>query len=59
METRIGKNEHLYYCSQGLKRAEIIYQGPLTKDLDEDFSNEYVKIKTVQSLEEATSYFTE
>ncbi len=59
IETRIGKNEHLYYCSQGLKRAEIIYQGALTKDLDEDFSNEYVKIKTVQSLEEATSYFTD
>jgi len=59
LETRIGKNEHLYYCSQGLKRAETIYQGPLTKDLDEDFSNEYVKIKTVQSLKEATAYFTD
>lgn len=57
--TRIGKNEHLYYCSQGLKRAEIIYQGHLTKELDEDYSNEYVKIKTVQSLEEAVAYFTD
>ncbi len=59
METHIGKNEHLYYCSQGLKRAEIIYQGQLTKELDEDFKNEYVKIKTVRSLEEATAYFTD
>ena len=40
MRTRIGLNEHLYYCSQGLKRAEIIFEGKLTKDLDEDFSND-------------------
>lgn len=58
-QTKIELNNHLYYSSQGLKRAEIIYQGPLTKDLDEDFSNEYVKVKTVQSLEEATVYFTD
>lgn len=57
--TRIGKNEHLYYCSQRLKRAEIIYQGHLTKELNEDYSNEYVKIKTVQSFEEAAAYFVE
>jgi len=57
--TKIKLNNHLYYSSQGLKRAEIIYQGPLTKELDEDFSNEYVKIKTVQSLEKATAYFTD
>lgn len=58
-QTKIELNNHIYYSSQGLKRAEIIYQSPLTKDLNEDFSNEYVKIKTVQSLEEATAYFTD
>ena len=54
-KTRINLNDHLYYCSQGLKRAEKLYQGPLSRELDEDFGNEYVKIKTVQSFEEAIS----
>ena len=57
--TRIDLNDHLYYCSQGLKRAEKLYQGPLSRELDEDYSNEYVKIKTVRTLEEALTYFTD
>ncbi len=56
-KTRIGLNDHLYYCSQGLKRSELIYTGQLTKELDEDYSNEYVKIKTLQSFDEAIQYF--
>lgn len=59
ISTRIGLNEHLYYCSRGLKRAEMIYQGKLTKDIEEDFGNEYVKIKTVRSFDEAIEYFTD
>lgn len=58
-DTRIDLNDHLYYCSQGLKRAEKLYQGPLSRELDEDYSNEYVKIKTVRTLEEALTYFTD
>lgn len=58
-KTKIKLNDHLYYCSQGLKRAETIYQGPLTKELEEEYSNEYVKIKTVRSLEEAIKYFVD
>ena len=50
-------NEHLYYCSQGLNRAEIIYQGKLIKDIEEDYSNDYVKIKTVRDITEAQAYF--
>ena len=57
MRTKIGLNEHLYYCSQGLKRAEIIFEGKLTKDLDEDFSNDYVKLKMLRNLAEAQAYF--
>lgn len=57
IKTKIGLNDHLYYCSQGLKRAEIIYRGPLTQELDEDYSNEYIKVKIVRSIEEATRYF--
>lgn len=56
-KTRIELNDHFYYCSKRLKRAEIIYQGKLAQDLEEDFANEYVKIKTVRSLEEAKKYF--
>lgn len=58
-ETGVGIRKHLYYSSQGLKRAELIYEGQLTKDLEEDYSNEYVKIKIVHSLEEATQYFVD
>lgn len=58
-KTRIGLNDHLYYCSQGLKRGEVIYEGQLTKELDEDYGNEYVKIKTVKSFDEAIQYFVD
>lgn len=58
-DTRIDLNDHLYYCSKGLKRAEKLYQGPLTRELTADFSNEYVQIKTVHTLEEALTYFTD
>lgn len=58
-KSKIGLNDHLYYCSQGLKRAKIIYRGPLTQEIDEDYSNEYVKVKIVRSIEEATRYFTD
>lgn len=59
VKTRIGLNDHLYYCSQGLKRSELLYTGQLTKELEEDYSNDYVKIKTVQSFDEAIQYFVD
>jgi len=58
-KTRIGLNDHLYYCSQGLKRAEVLYQGQLTKEIDEDYSNEYVRIKMVRTFDEAIKYFVD
>lgn len=42
-----------------MKRAELIYEGQLTKELDEDFSNDYVKTKTLQSFDEAIAYFVD
>lgn len=57
LSTRIGLNDHLYYCSKGLKRAKIICQGKLIKDIEEDYSNDYVKLKTVRNLAEAQAYF--
>lgn len=56
-KTKIELNHHFYYCSKGLNRAEIIHQGKLIQDLEEDFANEYVKIKIVRTLEEAKKYF--
>ena len=59
IKTKIELNNHLYYCSKGLKRAKKLYQGQLTKDFDEDFGNEYVKIKTLRSFGEAIHYFVD
>lgn len=37
---------HLYYCSQGLKKAETIKKGHLKRPFEmPDFENEYVKVK--------------
>lgn len=58
-EAGVGLRKHLYYCSQGLRRATKIYEGYLTKELDADYCNEYVKVKTVQSFDEAIAYFVD
>lgn len=47
------KNKKMYYCSRGLKKAEIIKEGTYTSYNDNfDFENEYIKTKTVRNLEE-------
>lgn len=57
--TRVDLNDHLYYCSKGLNRAKKLYQGQLKHELDAEFSNEYVEVKTVRSLNEALKYFVD
>lgn len=57
IKTRISLNNHLYYASQGLNRAQTLYIGKLAQDLDEDFSNDYVKIKTLRTFDDAIKYF--
>jgi hypothetical protein len=52
-----GLNQHLYYASQGLRSAKEIYRGELKVELKADYENEYVKIKTVRSIEEVKQYF--
>ncbi|MCL1820798.1 MAG: hypothetical protein FWG36_09100 [Oscillospiraceae bacterium] len=59
LKTRIDLNDHLFYCSHGLKRSKVIYKGSLSKTFEPDFENEYVKIKTVRSIEEALQYITD
>ena len=37
---------HMYYCSQGLKRAEVVKRGMLReRNISWDFENDWVKIK--------------
>lgn len=43
-------NLHMYYASKGLKKAETIKEGRLRNDLQYDFENDYVKIKTFPYL---------
>lgn len=57
-QSSIELNHHLYYCSQGLQRAQVIHQGPMLQSIeDPDFESEYVTIKQFSSLEEALPYF--
>lgn len=43
-------NAHLYYCSKGLKKAEIKKKGSLRDELNKpDFENEYVQVKWYDS----------
>jgi hypothetical protein len=55
---KLALNDHIYYCSKGLKHAEVIYKGYLQRELDPDYLNEYIAIKTIRSEKEAMRYFT-
>ena len=59
MGAKIALNDHLYYCSKGLKRAEVVFRGDLRQELNPDYINEYVSIKTVKCLDEALRYFAD
>ena len=51
-------NAHLYYCSQGLKKAEVIHQDILTKPIDNpSYENDYVIVKYFKQADEAMDYF--
>lgn len=57
-QSSIELNHHLYYCSKGLQRAQLIYKGPLLQSIDDpDFENKYLAIKQFSSPEEALPYF--
>jgi hypothetical protein len=40
-------NAHLYYCSQGLNRAETIKKGTMSANIEPDYGNEYVSVKWI------------
>lgn len=40
-------NAHSYYCSQGLKRSEIIKKGTMSANIVPDYGNEHVQVNWV------------
>lgn len=52
---------HMYYASQGLRRAEVVFKGRLTPQMGLaqlptfDWSGDYCEIKTYKSLDEFTA----
>jgi len=36
---------HLYYCSKGLKRSEVVFKGRGSLHCQFDYESDYVKIK--------------
>lgn len=50
-------NAKLYYCSKGLKTAEVIKKGSISANIEPDFRNEYVEVKHLNSLELALALF--
>jgi hypothetical protein len=58
-ETDIEVNKRMFYASQGLKRAEILHEGEVLQEYQPDFENDYVKVKSFSSLDEALDLFAE
>lgn len=50
-------NAKMYYCSQGLKRAELIKEGLLNGELSNpDYVGEYASIKWFDNIDDALAY---
>ncbi|WP_028830200.1 rolling circle replication-associated protein [Proteocatella sphenisci] len=52
-------NSKMYYCSKGLKKAEIVKKGRISANIHPSFSNDYVEIKYFDNADLALSYFDE
>lgn len=53
-DIKIELNNHLYYCSKGLNRAEKLFKGHIygiSPDFKYDFSNDYLSIKNLSANE--------
>jgi len=53
----IGLNKHLYLCSKGLKRAEVVKKAHIYQPFSPDYSNEHVATKVFESPEAALRLF--
>lgn len=51
-------NAHLYYCSKGLRKSEVVYRDYLQREITSpDFSNEYVAVKWYDNLTDTCEVF--
>lgn len=50
-------NAHMYYCSKGLKRKQLLYRDEVAQDFIPDFENDYVRIKQSKQLDELAQVF--
>ena len=59
-KSSIELHHHVYYCSKGLRRAEIVMREPMIKNIENpDFENDYVRTKNLGSFLEELPYFCE
>jgi hypothetical protein len=49
-------NAHLYYCSQGLKKAVEMKRGTMSANIVPSYENEYVQVKWINNSDEAKKY---
>lgn len=57
-KSSIALNHHLYYCSHGLQRAQVLFRDTLRQPIeDPDFENDYVQTKTFSAPEDGLQYF--
>lgn len=51
-------NAHMYYASQGLKRAKVIRKGQIQREIENpNYKNDYATIKIFDNMDEPMSYF--
>jgi hypothetical protein len=55
----IEVNKRLFYASQKLKRSEVLHEGEILCDYIPDFENDFVRIRTFSTLDEALALFKE
>lgn len=53
-------HHHLYYCSLGLQRAEVVLREPMIRNIENpDFENDFVRTKNLKCFNDALPYFCE
>lgn len=53
----VGLNKHIFFCSQGLKRAEEILRAPIYGSFAPDYCNDHVAVKVFRDQQEALGLF--